>query len=43
MTTVQYSYMEKFDMNFELPEVATSESTRPKIHIGGDVCVSCEG
>jgi len=33
-----------FDMDFELPEVAdASEASAPRVHIAGDVCVSCEG
>ena len=33
-----------FDMDFDLPEVADSTPTsKPRIHITGDVCVACEG
>jgi hypothetical protein len=33
-----------FDIDFELPDVAgTTEVAHPKIHIAGDLCVSCEG
>lgn len=33
-----------FDMDFELPAVANeTPSSKPRVHIAGDVCVSCEG
>lgn len=33
-----------FDIDFDLPDVADgSESANPRVHIAGDVCVSCEG
>ena len=30
------------DFNFELPDVE-GKSEKPRVHISGDVCVSCEG
>lgn len=33
-----------FDMDFDLPDVAdNTQAGKPRIHIAGDVCVSCEG
>jgi hypothetical protein len=32
------------DFNFDLPDVGEQASaSRPRVHIAGDVCVSCEG
>jgi hypothetical protein len=32
------------EFSFELPDVGEQASvSRPRIHIAGDVCVSCEG
>jgi len=31
------------ELDFELPVVETAIGGQPRIHIGGDVCVSCEG
>ena len=37
-------YKDKFDIDFELPEVITNTpTTKPRIHVGGSVCTSCEG
>jgi CHASE1-domain containing sensor protein len=50
--TSDFSYMLKcchmahntFDINFDLPEVASSAPTKPRIHMASEsVCVSCEG
>jgi hypothetical protein len=30
-------------MDFDLPNVDATPSSRPRVHIGGDTCVSCEG
>jgi hypothetical protein len=32
-----------FDMDFDLPEVNEATPSQPRIHIAGDVCISCEG
>lgn len=33
------------EINFDLPDVSGegAKATAPRIHIGGDTCVSCEG
>ncbi len=43
---VKCSYMANntFDINFDLPEVASSAPMKPRIHMASEsVCVSCEG
>lgn len=29
--------------DFDLPAVTSSQPSAPKVHIGGDVCIACEG
>jgi len=43
MLNYLYMHKDKFDIDFELPEVITNVPTRPRIHIGNSVCTSCEG
>lgn len=31
------------EIDFDLPEIEEKKPAKPKIHIGGDTCVSCEG
>jgi len=43
---LNYKHMEKIPVDtfdFDLPEVESSAAARPRIHIGGSVCLSCEG
>ena len=44
---LNYKHMEKIPVDtfdFDLPEVeAGATAMRPRIHVGGSVCLSCEG
>jgi hypothetical protein len=31
------------DLDFELPTVEATGTTKPRVHVGGDVCTACEG
>jgi hypothetical protein len=31
------------DHDFELPKVEAKKSSTPRVHIGGNTCISCEG
>lgn len=40
----KYEDISKGDgMSFDLPEVSSTAPTAPRVHLGGDTCVSCEG
>lgn len=39
----RYTIVDGDELAFDLPAVAPSLPSAPRVHIGGDVCVACEG